>query len=54
MPGLTLLLLVQFSSELTDHSKLDKHEWWISRVDNSTMYSLDAFTTQYYLTTVCL
>ena len=27
--------------------------WWISCVDNSTMYSLDAFTTQYHLTTVC-
>ena len=23
-------------------------------IDNSTMYSLDAFTTQYHLTTVCL
>ena len=29
---------------------------WISCVDNSTMYmySLDAFTTQYHLATVCL
>ena len=38
----TLLLSVQIFSELTDHSKLSA----INCVDNSAMYSLDAFTAQ--------
>ena len=32
--------------------QLSVYEWWISCVDNSPVYSLDAFTTQYHLTTV--
>ena len=32
--------------------QLSVYEWSISCVDNSTMYSLDAFTTQYHLTSI--
>ena len=32
--------------------QLSVYEWWISCADNSTMYSLDAFITQYHLASI--